>query len=152
LGAVDQITFTPPDRVPAAHRNRRLYAHNPSVTLVRSNPNENTAFGRLLCEKLNRAKGPLTLFIPLRGTSQYAGTGAVFFDPEADEALINSIEAHLDPGVEVVKIDAHINDPDFGLAMAEKLDEHYRTWAESRRRGEEGEAGRDALVTGTPRG
>jgi uncharacterized protein (UPF0261 family) len=102
-----------------------------------------------LSEKLNRATGPLTVFIPLRGTSQYAAPGEVFYDPVADQALFSSLHATLDPRVEVVEIDTNINDPAFGIAMAEKLDEHYQTWREARRRprsGEEGPAGKVAAT------
>ncbi len=155
LGAVDQITFSPPDAVPVAFLGRRLYAHNPTVTLIRSSPEENQRFGRVVAEKLNRASGPLTVFIPLRGTSQYAVEGGVFHDRAADEVLFSSLMDNLDPSVELVEIDTDVNDPDFGLAMAKKLDEHYQTWAKSRRRprsGEEGLGETDALVTGTIRG
>ncbi len=152
LGAVDQVTFTPPNTVPVEYRERTRYAHNPSVTLVRSNPDENAQLGRLLADKLNRATGPLTLFIPLGGTSQYAGPGAVFHDPVADEALLSSLKANLNTAVEVIEVEAHINDPEFGLAMAKKLDEHYRTWVHGGYEREEGVTGRDALVTGTTRG
>lgn len=132
LGAVDTITFTPPETVPSGYRERNVYVHNPAVTLVRSNAEENARFGRVLSEKLNAATGPVTLFIPLRGTSQYAVAGGVFEDETADEALRSSLKAHLDSSVEVVEIDAHINDPEFGEAMAEKLDTHYRRWTVSR--------------------
>lgn len=154
VGAADIVAFTPPDAVPAGYLDRTAYAHNASVTLIRSNAEENVRFGQALAERLNRATGPLTVFLPLRGTSQYAIPGGVFNDPLADEALFSSLKANLDPTVEVIEIDADINDPEFGLAMAKKLDEHYQTWAASRRRprgGEEGVAGRDALVTGTTR-
>ena len=154
LGGADQIAFAPPESIPAEYANRASYAHNPTVTTVRTTVEENVRFGRLVAEKLNRATGPLTVFFPLRGTTQYSAPGQVFHAPEADEALFSTLRANLDPEVEVIEMDTDINDPEFGLAMAEKLDEHYRTWAQSRRRprnGEEGVAGRDALVTGTTR-
>ena len=155
LGGVDQIAFAPPDSIPAEYLDRNLYSHNPTVTTVRTNVEENARFGWLLAEKLNRATGPLTVFIPLRGTSQYSAPGNVFNDPEADRALFESLRTNLDASIEVIEIDTDINDPEFGLAMAEKLDEHYQTWAQGRRRprsGEEDVTGRDALVTGTTRG
>ena len=154
LGAADIIAFTPPDTLPTAYRNRTVYEHNASVTLVRSSAKENARFGRALAERLNRATGPLTVFIPLRGTSEYAIAGGVFNDTVADENLFSNLKAHLDPAVEVIEIDTDINDPEFGLAMAKKLDEHYQTWALSRcrpRSGEEDAAGRDALVAGSTR-
>ncbi|MDR9451870.1 MAG: hypothetical protein RI637_11695, partial [Acidimicrobiia bacterium] len=69
-------------------------------------------------------------------------------------ALFSTLRANLDPGVEVIEMDTDINDPEFGLAMAKKLDEHYQSWAQNRRRpksGEEGVAERDALVAGSTR-
>jgi uncharacterized protein (UPF0261 family) len=131
IGASDQITFTPPDAVPAGFRGRTLYSHNPSITLVRSNAEECTEFGRLLADKLNRALGPVSLFVPLRGASSYATVGGVFHDPVADEALVSSLHTHLDPTVELIEMDTDINDPSFGEAMARRLDQHYRTWVNS---------------------
>jgi uncharacterized protein (UPF0261 family) len=132
IGASDQITFTPPEALPDAYQNRNLYRHNPTITLVRSSPEECAEFGRLLAEKLNRARGPVSLFIPLRGASSYAIAGGVFHDPIADEALVSSLHTHLDPAVELIEVDTDINDPAFGRAMAQRLNQHYRSWVESR--------------------
>jgi len=130
IGATDQITFTPPSAVPDAYRDRNCYDHNPSITLVRTDVAESIELGRRLAEKLNRATGPVSLFVPLRGGSSYAITGAVFHDPEADAALVESIRTHLDPTVELVEMDTDINDPVFAEAMAQRLHEHYQTWLE----------------------
>ena len=51
VGAYDQITFTPPDAVPVTYRTRTTYAHNPSITLVRSNPKEAAEYGRLVARE-----------------------------------------------------------------------------------------------------
>jgi uncharacterized protein (UPF0261 family) len=131
LGATDQITFTPPEAVPAEYFDRTLYRHNPSITLVRTSAEECERLGTLIAQKLNVAQGPTTLFIPLRGTSLYAVAGAVFHDPGADRALITALKAGLDSSVEVVEMDTDINDPAFALAMARRLDEHYEEWLES---------------------
>ena len=130
IGSTDQITFTPPSAVPDAYRDRNCYDHNPSITLVRTNVEESIELGRMLAEKLNRATGPVSLFVPLRGGSSYATSGGVFHDPEADAALVESIRTHLDPHVEMVEMDTDINDPVFAEAMARRLHEHYQTWLE----------------------
>jgi len=132
IGATDQITFTPPQAVPAEYRGRNSYDHNPSITLVRSNAEECAEFGRVVAEKLNRARGPVSVFVPLQGGSSYAVSGGVFHDPEADAALVESLRTHLDPSVELVDMDADINNPAFAEAMAHRLDEHYRAWTADR--------------------
>ena len=132
IGATDQITFTPPSAVPVEYRDRNCYDHNPSITLVRTNAEESIELGRMLAEKLNRATGPVSLFVPLRGGSSYAISGAVFHDPVADAALVESIRTHLDPKVELVEMDTDINDPVFAEAMARRLHEHYQAWSADR--------------------
>jgi uncharacterized protein (UPF0261 family) len=129
LGALDMVNFGPPGSVPPQYRERRLYGHNPAVTLMRTSAEENAVLGRTIARKLNRAIGPLTVFIPLRGLSAIGAEGGVFHDPAADAALIAELKAGLDPRVEVVEIDANINEPAFALAMAARLHEHYQAWA-----------------------
>lgn len=132
VGAADQITFTPPEAVPPEYRDRNCYNHNPSITLVRSNVEECAEFGRVVAEKLNRARGPVSVFVPLGGGSSYAVPGGVFHDPAADAALVESFRTHLDPSVELIEMDTDINDPAFANAMAHRLDEHYQAWAANR--------------------
>ncbi len=132
LGALDMVNFGPSATVPEAMRDRNLYVHNPTVTLMRTTPQECAALGQIIAGKLNRATGPLTLFIPLAGVSMISTHGGVFFDPDADAALIDALKAGLDPSVDVVEMETDINDPQFAIAMAEKLDELYRAWASAR--------------------
>jgi uncharacterized protein (UPF0261 family) len=135
LGALDMGNFGPIDTVPERYRGRNLCRHNAATTLMRTTPEESAAVGRLIAAKLNRAAGPLTLFIPLRGVSTLATPGGVFHDPAADEALIGALRAGLGRLVEVVEVDTDINDPAFARAMAQRLDQHYRAWAEGRSHG-----------------
>ena len=58
--------------------------------------------------------------------------GAPFFDAAADAALIRELKAGLRPDVEVVEMATDINDPAFATAMAVRLDELYRSWAEAK--------------------
>ncbi len=128
-GAIDMVNFGPPGTVPERYRQRRLYRHNPAITLMRTSPGECSQLGRIMAEKLNRGTGPLTVFLPLRGFSSIGVAGGVFHDPEADAALIAEVKAGLDPGVEIIEMDTDINDPAFATAMAARLDEHYQAWA-----------------------
>jgi uncharacterized protein (UPF0261 family) len=123
LGALDMVNFGPRDTVPERFRDRLFYEHNPSVTLMRTTPEECAELGRRIARKLNAATGPVTLFVPLRGVSMIAVEGQPFHDPEADEALLDALREELDPSVDVRELDAEINDPAFATAMAERLHE-----------------------------
>ena len=129
LGALDMCNFGPKSTVPEKFRDRNLYVHNATVTLMRTTKEECAELGRIIARKLNTATGPLTLFIPLGGVSMIDVPGAPFHDAAADAALIRELKAGLRPEVEVVEMATDINDPAFARAMAERLDELYRSWA-----------------------
>jgi uncharacterized protein (UPF0261 family) len=122
LGALDMVNFGPKDTVPERFKDRTLYVHNPSVTLMRTTPAECVELGRRLATKLNTATGPTALFIPLCGISLIATEGQPFYDPEADRALIDALREGLAGNVEVHELELAINDPEFALAMAQRLD------------------------------
>jgi uncharacterized protein (UPF0261 family) len=122
LGALDMVNFGPRDTVPAQFRDRRLYEHNASVTLMRTSADECRELGRILAAKVNAASGPVAVFIPRGGVSMIDVPGAAFHDAIADEALVDALLSELDPRVEVVDLPVDINDPSFGPAMADRLD------------------------------
>lgn len=126
LGALDMVNFGPIETVPQQFTGRRLYRHNPSVTLMRTNAQECADLGHTIARKLNAATGPVALYIPLRGLSAIATEGNVFYDPEADRALTSSLTADLGPHVDVHELDMDINDPRFARAMADHLDRFMR--------------------------
>lgn len=120
-GALDMVNFGPRDGVPAAFAARRFYQHNPTVTLMRTTPAENAALGRVVAQKLSRARGPVTVLVPLRGFSAIDAPGQPFHDPEADESFRRALWEHAPVGLEVRELDLHINDPEFAEACAAAL-------------------------------
>ena len=122
LGALDMVNFGPADTVPPEFAGRNLFVHNPTVTLMRTTPEEMAELGRRIAVKLAAATGPTELFIPLRGVSAIDVEGGPFRDAEADAALFAELRAGLvGSGVVVHELDQAINDPGFGAAMARAL-------------------------------
>ena len=126
VGALDMVNFGGRDTVPPQFEDRNLYVHNPSVTLMRTTPEETAELGRRIARKLSAATGPTALFLPLRGVSMIDAEGQPFHDPEADEALFAALRDGLDDRVELVEMDCNVNDPEFAAAMADKLDEYMK--------------------------
>ncbi len=120
-GAIDMVNFGPLDSVPARYKERRLYAHNPNVTLMRTTPDECAELGRITAEKLSRARGPVVFLMPLGGVSAIDATGLPFCWPEADRSYLDALRANLDPRVRLVEVDAHINDARFAQGAAAAL-------------------------------
>src|SRR5205823_14235310 len=121
LGALDMVNFGPPDTVPEKFRGRRFYQHNPTVTLMRSTPEENDRLGREIAEKASAARGPTAVLVPLRGISAIDKEGQPFWWPEADAVLFQSLRNWIGPQVRLVELDLHINDPEFAATAAEML-------------------------------
>lgn len=121
VGALDMVNFGPLDTVPEQYRGRNLYKHNPTVTLMRTTKEENIRLGEVVAEKLNAAKSPTALMLPLRGVSAIDGEGQPFNDPEADKALFDTLRANIGSNVELIELDSNVNDDAFALAAAKKL-------------------------------
>jgi uncharacterized protein (UPF0261 family) len=124
VGALDMVNFGARATVPAQFEDRNLYVHNASVTLMRTTPDECAELGRQIAHKLSAATGPTALFLPLGGVSMIDAEGQPFHDPEADEALFAALRDGVGDNVELVEMDANVNDPEFAAAMADKLDEY----------------------------
>ncbi len=123
LGALDMVNFGPRESVPERFDDRNLYVHNPTVTLMRTTPEECGELGRTIGRKLSAAEGPTVLFIPNGGVSMIASPGQPFHDATADEALVSGLRETLDDSVEVHERAEDINDPAFARAMADRLHE-----------------------------
>jgi uncharacterized protein (UPF0261 family) len=121
LGALDMVNFGLPETVPEKFRGRRFYQHNPTVTLMRTTPDENDRLGKEIAEKASAAKGPTAVLVPLRGVSAIDREGQPFWWPEADQALFQSLRNWMSPEVELIELDLHINDPPFAEAAATTL-------------------------------
>ena len=113
LGALDMVNFGPPETVPEKFAGRRFYRHNPTVTLMRTTPEENDRLGKEIAEKASAARGPTAILVPLRGVSAIDKDGQPFWWPEADAALFQSLRNWISPHVQLIELEHHINDPHF---------------------------------------
>jgi uncharacterized protein (UPF0261 family) len=119
VGALDMVNFGGIETVPERFRARNLYRHNATVTLMRTTADECVEIGRRIAAQLNTAIGPTALVLPLHGVSAIDAPGQPFHDPGADQALFDSLRTHVDARVQVVEVEAHINDPEFARVLAD---------------------------------
>ena len=122
VGALDMCNFGTYDTVPKKFERRNLYKHNPTVTLMRTNVEENEAIGKKLVEKLNMAKDKTTLMLPLKGISGIDVEGQPFYGVEEDKMLFDTLRKGVNKNsVEVIEMNCAINDVEFAEAAAQKL-------------------------------
>ena len=120
LGALDMVNFGPPETIPSRFQDRLFYRHNPSVTLMRTTPEEMAQLGSELASKANAAIGPTRVMLPLRGVSAIDAEGKPFWWPEADAALFAAIRSRIEARL-LIECDCHINDAAFAEACAVQL-------------------------------
>jgi uncharacterized protein (UPF0261 family) len=121
-GALDMVNFGPVSTVPDQFSGRLFFEHNPTVTLMRTTAAEMAELGARIGRKAAAATGPAEVFWPDRGVSALDADGQPFRDPAADEACRDALDRELTAaGRTLRRVDAHINDPAFAVAMADRL-------------------------------
>jgi uncharacterized protein (UPF0261 family) len=131
-GAIDMVNFGPAETVPIKFRSRKLHVHNPTVTLMRTTPEECAAIGCITAARLNRATGPVTVLIPLQGVSAIDKLGGPFYSREALDTYRSALKGTLSSAVKLVELDAHINDDSFARAATDLLLQSLNTEEASR--------------------
>ena len=131
VGALDMVNFAAPETVPERYRDRKTYAHNPQLTLMRTTPEENARMGRWIGERLNEMEGPVRFLIPELGVSALDAAGQPFHDPAADSALFLALEqtVRATTNRQLIRLPLHINDPAFAAALVQ----HFRALHVGRR-------------------
>lgn len=120
-GCLDMVNFAQLDTVPEQYKSRELYSWAPDVTLMRTNKEENILLGERLAQKVNRSTAAASILLPARGVSQIDAQGSVFFHPEINRVLFDTIKKHSKKTVNVIEVDAHINDEEFAAIAVKAL-------------------------------
>ena len=118
-GAVDMVNFGPPESMPKHLSDRTTYRHTPMTTLVRTNPDETAKIAYQTAARLNQSLGPVAIYWPARGVSDYDRPGKPFHDPVANVSWRDAMKQTLRADIPVLETDFHINDPEFGALCAD---------------------------------
>lgn len=108
-GGLDCIAVVQ-EGIPARFQGRKLYYHD-FRRCARPSAGELAQVARLMAERLNRARGPVKVLLPLQGWSEADREGGPLYDPEGNRAFGEELRRHLKPEIEVIEVDAHINEP-----------------------------------------
>ncbi|KAK4507015.1 hypothetical protein PRZ48_000749 [Zasmidium cellare] len=125
VGATDMVNFGPKATVPEKYRDRKLYEHNPTVTLMRTSPDECKQIGEFIVDKIKSSatdKAKVHVVLPKGGVSMIATPDAPFYDAQADEAIFSTIKKGLEStDVKLIEDERAINDEGFAVDIAERL-------------------------------
>lgn len=101
----------------AEHKGRRRYDLDKSRTWLRMTPNELKEVSEVFAEKLNKSLGLVKVVIPLKGWSSIDSPGRPTYDPEEDAIFIKELSRRLKKEIEVIQVDANMEDPEFANAV-----------------------------------
>jgi len=125
IGATDMVNFGPRSTVPERYQSRQLFEHNPTVTLMRTTPEDCKAIGEFIVRKINKFatnKANVQVVLPEGGVSMIAIPDAPFYDDRADAAMFGVIKEGLkSSGVPVIEDQRAINDEGFAEDIARRL-------------------------------
>jgi uncharacterized protein (UPF0261 family) len=114
------------ETIPEEYRNRTIHVHGPDIVLIRTNKEEIGKAAGILAERANKAVGPVAIVIPIRGFSSVDAEGQHFYDPDADSAFARVVGETVKEGIDIIEIDAHINDNEFAVAVVDTFDKLIR--------------------------
>jgi uncharacterized protein (UPF0261 family) len=101
--------------------DRKLFIQDPPRVQARVSVEESVYTASAVAERLNRYqnKARVKAVIPRSGFTSLSAKDGPLYDASADSAFRDALKAHLDPAIEVIDVDSHINDPAFAKAVAE---------------------------------
>ncbi|OGP65937.1 MAG: hypothetical protein A2170_01255 [Deltaproteobacteria bacterium RBG_13_53_10] len=109
------------------YMNRRILKIDEIRSMTRFNDEELRIGAKAYAEKLNQATGHVSLLFPLRGWSSLDREGSILHNPEQDRLFVEELRRSLKPEIEIVEVDCHLEDPQFGLALVDKFDTLYKS-------------------------
>jgi uncharacterized protein (UPF0261 family) len=77
---------------------------------------------KLYAEKINKARGPLKLVVPLKGWSSLDVPGSILYDPEEDRLFIDELKKNLEKPIEIEEVDANLEEFKTAEALVDSLD------------------------------
>jgi uncharacterized protein (UPF0261 family) len=115
----------------ARTKDRVQYVQDALRVQVRTTADELRQAAEVIAVRLNRARGPWTFLIPLRGWSSLDKEGRPVYDPAADAAFVARLKEKLTDRHRVREVDLHLYTPEFARVA---VDEFLRLFQEAQAR------------------
>jgi uncharacterized protein (UPF0261 family) len=110
-------------------KDRVQYVQDALRVQVRTTAGELRQAADVIAERLNRARGPWTFLIPLKGWSSLDKEGRPIHDPAADAAFVARLKEKLADSRHVRELDLHLYTPEFARVA---VDEFLRLFEEAK--------------------
>jgi uncharacterized protein (UPF0261 family) len=104
---------------------RKLLIQDKMRVQARTSPEEMKTIARAVAEKLNthENKKLVKFIIPTKGFSSISVKDGTLYDPISDKTFIDEFRENLDPAIDIIEVDTHINTPEFAQAVVDALEQ-----------------------------
>ena len=121
-GCYDLVDILGWEAIPEKWANHPSHAHNRLLTSIVLNNEERREVARAHGKQLAKANGKTTLLLPTGGCGEWDRPGADLYDPDGLAAFCDEMRRACPKSVELMELDAHINDAAFAKAALELFD------------------------------
>jgi uncharacterized protein (UPF0261 family) len=118
-GNIDFLVTGPMHEAKTRFPGKQLHSHNEAISAACVERMEQEILARSLAETWNTARGPLAVFIPLKGFSSYNSKAGPFYHPETPRYFTASLKKALKNEVPLKILPYHINDIEFAKAIVD---------------------------------
>jgi uncharacterized protein (UPF0261 family) len=103
---------------------RKLLIQDGMRVQARTTPEEMQMIARAVAEKLNKHENKelVKFIIPAKGFSSISVEGGALYDPVSDQAFVDELRRNVDPEIEIIEVDTHINTPEFARVVIDALE------------------------------
>lgn len=109
------------------YASRKRFDYDAARTFLRLSREELIMVADTMADKLNRAKGPVRILIPLGGWSSVDKRGTDFYDDDLDRAFAEELKKKLRVDIELKEVDADLDTSEFAQEVVRSLCEIVET-------------------------
>jgi uncharacterized protein (UPF0261 family) len=117
---IDAVAFQP---VPDAIAQHEFHQHNRLITSAKASLPERRRAAAHIAAELARSDAPTVFLLPRHGVSEWDRPGGPLHDRAAIDGMADAFANAIKPPVELIDLDAHLNDPLFAKTAIDRFDE-----------------------------
>jgi uncharacterized protein (UPF0261 family) len=106
---------------------RKMFLQDSQRVQVRTSGAEMREVAKVVAERLNKhpKKELVKFLVPTRGFSVPGAPGGPLHEPETDKEFVDELKKHLNPEIQVIEMDTHLNAPEFADAVVQAFREVF---------------------------
>jgi len=120
-GNIDFLVTGPFEKAKKQFPNRPYHIHNAAITVVRTAKKEIEGIAKQVADLCNEARGPVAVWVPLKGLSAFDSRGGPLYDPTGPELFADVFRSNAKKTSCLNRSPRHINDPEFTATLFQAL-------------------------------